>query len=620
MQITRPNERELTSPLVFLRGEFSLWNYRIPYFSSVVSLSFAIDKLSLIEDIPQFERMEWSIEELFQRDISWNRIQRELLEYLRNEQQPQFFNSITVALLPQEDSGFAVNYVERFDYPPIEDSSLDTPIQVGGIQLQSYKGSDGLAGQLRWDPHEIRGIAVDGQHRLAAIRELKKYVKLNKLNSSHVPVIFLVPSSKVNFYAPELDDPNRSLIGPLRRIFIDLNKNARPVSRTRNILLDDQDIRSVCTRRVISSRLSSDEDNNRIPLPLIDWASETNKFEQGPFITTVLLLNDIITTFLHVPKEIKSEDDISISNWLQSTFKPTPAWHRALMSRVAECYKKEVPLTFLPDEITYLGKQFEHNWTPFFRQIFAQITPYNEIWNYEYNNNMLNPEIVNLYIADIINEKNEEVRQITNVIEYHSPGWSKEKDFHNHLSHINNYIKKGSWAFKVVFQKALFKSYFQLMNQYRCFTDDREQPYQIFTNLFIEAINDFFNKKLGNVEYKFSSHKANFWRGVVLRPDDSIDHTQQATNRFRRWLCAWICMYHTSEIPQYNELTSYNNGILNLLKNQLHPKTKEVYENFSRLAKAKDETLDDTEAYEEAINLIESRYEHLRSLLTTTTT
>src|SRR5262249_13835071 len=158
---------------------------------------------------------------------------------------------------------------------------LDKPESIGGIQLQFYKDSD--AGKLRWDQDEIVAVAVDGQHRLAALKQFAKESP-GAIGESSIPVIFLIPAKKAGFKIPQQPGENEVAIIGLRNIFIDLNKNARPVSATRNILLDDLNIVSVCVRQLIGNKLSADTEEQRIPLPLVDWMTEKNKIETGPFL------------------------------------------------------------------------------------------------------------------------------------------------------------------------------------------------------------------------------------------------------------------------------------------------------------------------------------------------
>src|SRR5579864_788611 len=85
------------------------------------------------------------------------------------------------------------------------------------------------------------------------------------------------------------------LLRIVREIFIDLNMHSRKVARARQILLDDQEIESVCLRTLLAPRIGEDTPD-RLPLGLVHWQHDvTAKFNTGsptaPFITTVELLN-----------------------------------------------------------------------------------------------------------------------------------------------------------------------------------------------------------------------------------------------------------------------------------------------------------------------------------------
>ena len=418
--------------------------------------------------------------ELFQRDISWERIHSELVRYLRNENRPQFFNSMTIALLPRHGHGFSGEYKATRIYVPMAEPDLDSPTQVGGIQLQSYVGSGGLAGKLRWDKGDIIAVAVDGQHRLAAIKELKKTILPEKLENSSIPVIFLIPDERLGYVEPPQPHDRQSVISSLRRVFIDLNKNAREVSRTRNILLDNQDITSVCTRLLMGDRLTDDPEEGRIPLPLVDWVSEANnKIETGPFMTTVLLLHEIVDSALDTRRvgELEDEEDASVRQWLVRTFGPSEAELEDLMLQVRRSFNQGVPLTFMPAEIAILSERFKKLWQPHLWRIFAELKPYRELWDYGRAGGLHRPEFVNLYVANEILEGDhgrDRARLIENSIRAHDPDWNKERCYTRPLQHIDDSVKKDHWAFKVVFQKGLFYSYLDLLQQADSFLGEEE--------------------------------------------------------------------------------------------------------------------------------------------------
>ena len=620
MRIDPSISAELTPPIVYLRGQFALWKFKIPYFSSVVPLKFAKEKFSLMEDIPDFERMEWSLQELFQRDISWNRVDQELVKYLRNENRPQFFNSLTVALLPKDSSGLLVEYESNTTYPPISDTSLEEPFQVGGIQIQSYKGSAELAGKIRWDVNAIVAVAVDGQHRLAAIKQAEQYAQKAQFEASSIPVIFLVPDISVGFGDPSQPDGENagvSLRAPLRRIFIDLNKYARIVSRARNILLDDNAIVSVCTRSLIGKRLSDKEETDRVPLALVDWMTEKNKVDTGPFVTTILILHDLVEFALSPPNttDLDSEDP-KVRRWLIKTFKPNSSQLDELMSQVQRCFHRELPLTFLPENIEVLLRLFKQRWRPHLSRLFREITPYRALWDYGRKRGLHKPEFVNLYSARELFEgkrARERAERIKTAIEASNPDWNISNDYSKPLEHIEERIKDGNWAFLVVFQKGLFRSYIQVLDQ---FGSDEDEQREASTTRWLQAINALFDTKLAIPRATFSSKpKEEFWRGIGLRADSSIDFTVQGSKRIGRWLNVWVGMFWLDRIPSFSKVEEDDQQYSQMIWSSLRQR-KMVLDGFERVVKARTtEDLTDEEFKEEALILMEQRYEYFRKLI-----
>jgi DGQHR domain-containing protein len=620
MKIDPSMEPELTPPAVFLRGEFSLWKYSIPYFSTVMSLAFVAKQFSLIEDIPEAERLEWSIEELFQRDISWHRIEEELVKYLKNENQAQFFNSLTIALLPRHGQGFGGTYEVKKSYSAIADPGLDEPLQIGGIQLQYYKGTLG-AGKLRWDVDEIIGVAVDGQHRLAAIKAVSMYFKPEQLQKSHVPILLLIPHKTVGFIEPPFADGKSQPASTLRRIFIDLNKNARPVTRTRNILLDDQDVISVCTRSLIAQRLSEKPEDHRLPLAAVDWISENkNKFEQGPFVTNILLLHDIVDRLIEMPKmEEWDEDDVDkIRKRFIDKFQPNEQQLEDLMSQVQRCYNQELPLSFLPAEIAIFQILFNKEWAPYLYRLYSELSPYRQLLVYGKEHGLHKPQFFNLYANREIfsgDQAEKHAALIKNTIIQDDPKWNENNNYVQPLKYIDEVIKDDSWAFKVVFQKALFRSFLALCEQDAEFfpdVDDRFERRDKFTTRWIEAVNSLFEKGLGVVDFTFSRPAEKFWLGIGLRGED-IDFTAAATNRIARWLDAWVCLYCLGdEVPTWSALEKdHDNKLITIVDNALRVKAiKEGMKKVVLLLPGSEEL----NVEEEVINRIKKRYDFMAKL------
>ena len=74
-----------TEPLVFVPGEYRLSKEgQVPYLAAVMPLQNIVGQIKLVEDIPEKTQLNWSLEELFQRDIDWERVKTELVNgYLK---------------------------------------------------------------------------------------------------------------------------------------------------------------------------------------------------------------------------------------------------------------------------------------------------------------------------------------------------------------------------------------------------------------------------------------------------------------------------------------------------------------------------------------------------------
>lgn len=99
-RITSARHSRSTPPFDFIYGRYHLSKWRIPYFATTMTFRDAEDSLRLISEFPGLERRPMNLDELYQRDLDWPRVERQIVPYLSNVEQPQFFNSLTVALLP----------------------------------------------------------------------------------------------------------------------------------------------------------------------------------------------------------------------------------------------------------------------------------------------------------------------------------------------------------------------------------------------------------------------------------------------------------------------------------------------------------------------------------------
>lgn len=290
-------QTQYTDELTFIRGKFTLSDMEsVPYFAAVMPLQDLVNHIKLVEEIPAEALLDWRLEELFQRDISWDRVEKELVnQYLKNQNKLSFFNSLTIALLPR--SGFTIEQSYGKPDTKLPDKGEGwNRINVGNICIDFLSGEE--IGVIRWHKERIFPVAIDGQHRLAALQAYYNEKKENLVQGSpeletKISLIFLILDEEIGFKRRD----EKSLIETLREIFIDLNKNARPVSRSRLILLEDQNIQSLCVRTLLAKK-AKEFSEKELPLSMVTWRGNKNKdeakFDSGYSITSVLNLNEIV--------------------------------------------------------------------------------------------------------------------------------------------------------------------------------------------------------------------------------------------------------------------------------------------------------------------------------------
>lgn len=611
---------QLTPELTFLRGKLSLWEYSIPFFTTNVPLRYAADNFKLFEDLAQADTGEWTLEELFQRDISWARVETDILQYLKNPSRPQFFNALTVALLPNGLADFGQPHGPALALPPMLGNGLGAPIGIGGVQIQYYGSDDNVengAGRLRWSINDVDAVAVDGQHRLAAIKRFVAETKPDVWGNASVPVIFVIADERVGFRTPQALGEKPRTVGALRALFIDLNKNARQVSATRNVLLDDLDVVSVCTRATIGQSLSKKEEVDRIPLPLVDWLSDRNKIEDGPFLTTVMLLHEAIKRLLNAPDPLLDPEDNSVEKvglWLDRMMPTAENGERqAVMSQVQACAVQQSKLTWLPRHMDILRRSFEREWRPHFHKLFSSFTPYKQLWEYAEANDLLNPQFVNLYVAKEVMPGSVGQRREARLIEAakaEAAGWTLEKRYQKPIDHIDLAIKGGGWAYKVVFQRALLRGFVDLLRS-PASAFGTELPRDDITGAVIGAMNRLVAAGAANVQYR-ARGQGLFWAGSGLTADGSIEFTNAGAERLKSWLVGFVVMSQMKgAIPRFAQLPHQTEGSADWLRRTFCLPNGVVYKGMTKLAFARDLDGEDPDVIME---LIEKRYDHLRKI------
>ena len=549
----------------FIYGRYSYSHFAVPYFQVSMSFGDISRYLNLVSEMPGASAMNWKVEELFQRDIDWGRVTREIVPYLKQREQPHFFNSLTIALLPIRNES-VVDYSASDFHPPALDNEQHLavrhfgPLSCGYWQAWTQLEEDNARlGQLCWNTKEVCGVAIDGQHRLAAIKELGA-----TMGTSSVPVILVVLHPTLGYVGKGVT----AVIETLRRLFIDLNKHARTVSRARQILLDDRDPSSICVRAFIGSQLTSGDDEltsstPRVPLSLVDWHSEQARFDDGPYVTTILGTDWAIARILNIRpfEDPMAHDQIDrlITRLERLDITLTDA-----RSRNDECRKHDRPFGFSDDDLGVIAKGFRAKWSAPLIYLLTRLSPYRELIDLRRSRDTLRPEFANWYALKMSADDAKTATKASHLLtQYESELSNRSKDpiapgdLVSAVQECNKLKRRRHLAFAVVFQRALFLAYLlytrvsaQMIEQLGDVVEieidsDGQTEADVGTDTvaemaraesLVDALNHVIRKEPAflKADCEFPVDKKNFdrfWLCSLVDPAGPIDFTQGASTR-----------------------------------------------------------------------------------------
>lgn len=257
---------------------------------------------------------------LMQRDLDDNRITTDLIPYLQRDDKLSFFPPLLVVVLNVQTDGNRKTSQKK--YPKlIETIIANREDSSGTSNLKSQKYGNLFSvdtlfvntKEEKWFTlfnfnRDTTLLAIDGQHRLLALQaitnkltsqsDIEKFSKFSTDASSYeeleVPVTIL--------YVPDMHEGADEIEGePLtnifRQVFVDVNKYAKTVSKMRNILLDENDLNAIFTRKVCSEVLLN---KHQIIINEIEWNKEhkVDQLTEDLSITSIVFIKNFLDSWL----------------------------------------------------------------------------------------------------------------------------------------------------------------------------------------------------------------------------------------------------------------------------------------------------------------------------------
>jgi len=310
--IRPPRPRAYNQEKFGVYGEFgSSAGIRVFYLQTTISPD-ELKKITLISDIKGSER--WPVLELFQRDVDNDRVEKELLAYLRKPGTIKFFNPLTLTTLPFD--GEAIHQ----PIPIISKTSMNEDEQ----EWMAWTHDDFYRfrhlkeeywthyGKIEWNDNKTKLVAIDGQHRLSALKRL--YSDTNsteEFSKWNIPVIILSCSKEGS--AGE-NGNGQSILRVIRSIFININREAKEPTRSRQILLSDSEINAICVQEILNCshendlKSTQDQSEEIPPLIIYNWR-EARKGEPSPSIFNVEEIHDWLETYI-LGEDFSTEQEV----------------------------------------------------------------------------------------------------------------------------------------------------------------------------------------------------------------------------------------------------------------------------------------------------------------------
>jgi DNA sulfur modification protein DndB len=202
--------------LACLRGNIGFWTY----YSTVIKIRDVVSDNRIITVGESDELFTKNINKVLQREINDGRIGR-ISEYILNTDE-RFFSSLVVAIHRGNPKWTDINLRERFR------------INDNGLSEEEISSIGSKYGILSLNGDE-QIFALDGQHRLLGIRKAHKADP--SIGDLEISLTFVIH--------------NHDKVEKTRRLFTVLNKYAEKPKGAELIILDEDDVAAINTRRLV---------------------------------------------------------------------------------------------------------------------------------------------------------------------------------------------------------------------------------------------------------------------------------------------------------------------------------------------------------------------------------
>ena len=277
---------------------------------SFLQTGMSVDELKKIDLVSEIRGSEkWPVRTLFQREVDEERVGSGIIPYFKSGDKVKFFNPLTLTLLPKD---IHLHKGGPEPLPPIERSEVE---EKGKTMLVSecpelfrfkFQKNHPEYCELEWNDRKVRLVAIDGQHRLSALKRCSADPSdpSDSADSEDLRK-WTVPAVVLTIHRVNPDAPAGSLMDFVRNIFVYINSTAREINPSRTILLSDENVNMVCVQELLEHSHANDcktaekRDTKITPLLFFDWRGLEKREKRIQVPGTLYSLEEVHDWFFH---------------------------------------------------------------------------------------------------------------------------------------------------------------------------------------------------------------------------------------------------------------------------------------------------------------------------------
>ena len=353
--------------------------------------------------------------QLLQRDLDDHRVATELVPYILNTSRfgPAFFPPIVAALLPFDGSDPRRTFETPVDIVDQKDAVATWSGRRYGSAFKTERmqnpppGGDAeiKLGRLSWNPEEVKLVVIDGQHRAMALLAIDRTINNGWGDSGEKYKFFYEPEIQralgdkspeekrrlfehLEFpvtlvWFPDSNGPNGDHHVAARKLFVDVNKNARKPTDSRILLLSDSELVGIFTRRVLNEFRQASSD--KLPIYAIEYDNperDQASATKWSVISNVMIVRDCLRRTIFGPQKYINdltssfggrESESGTSEFMRSTLQIDEGVEHV----VDGIDRGTISDTLFPrSKVEFFQEQVMRGWGSLLVRILSEVMPY----------------------------------------------------------------------------------------------------------------------------------------------------------------------------------------------------------------------------------------------------